>query len=285
MITVSRVADLREAVARARAAGRGRVGLVPTMGALHEGHRSLLDVVRGAGRADFAVVSVFVNPTQFGPNEDFSAYPRTPDADAALVAGAGADVLWMPEAADLYPPGAQTFVEVTEVTKGLCGARRPGHFRGVATVVAKLFAAAQPDVAVFGEKDFQQLQTLRRMKQDLLLPVEIVGAPTVREPDGLALSSRNRYLDAGDRVRALGLSHALRALQAHRAAGETRVAALLEAGRAVLAEAGVDRVDYLEVVDAETLVPLDAVGPAAAPARALVAAFVGRARLIDNMPL
>ena len=190
------------------------------------------------------------------------------------------DAVFVPEAGGMYPPGHRTFVEVTGLQDGLCGARRPGHFRGVATVVAKLFAAVQPDVAVFGEKDWQQLQTLRRMTRDLLLPIEIVGAPTVREADGLALSSRNRYLTAEDRPRALGLSAALREMKERRAAGEKGAAALLAAGRAVLAACGVERVDYLELVDAETLVPLETLG--AGPARGLVAAFVGKARLIDN---
>jgi pantoate--beta-alanine ligase len=261
---------------RARAAGE-RVVFVPTMGALHAGHVALLHEGRRHGAR--LVLSIFVNPTQFGPNEDFAKYPRDLDGDLALAAQAATDVAFVPEAAAMYPAGHQTVVQVRELERGLCGDRRPGHFVGVATVVCKLFNVVRPHVAVFGEKDFQQLAVVRRMAADLLLGVEVVGLPTVREPDGLAMSSRNRYLSPPDRQRATALIRALRAAQDAAASGERRAAALVQLARAEL-EPHVDRLDYLELRDAETLAPLELLER---PAVMLTAAFVGGTRLIDNL--
>jgi pantoate--beta-alanine ligase len=262
------------------ARGRGeRVALVPTMGYLHEGHLAL---VREARRhADRVAVSIFVNPTQFGPNEDLARYPRDLAGDLAKLASAGADATFVPAAAAMYPAGYQTFVQVRDLEKGLCGDRRPGHFVGVATVVLKLFQIARPQVALFGEKDYQQLVVIRRMVRDLDVPVEIVAVPTLREPDGLAMSSRNSYLSPPDRTRAAALYRGLSAARARHAAGERRAPALVEAAAAEIRPA-VDRVDYIEVRDAETLAPVD---PVDGPAVVLVAAFVGATRLIDNIRL
>ena len=234
MQLVRSVTELRALSDAARAAGR-RVALVPTMGALHDGHLALVAVARR--RADLVIVSIFVNPTQFGPREDLASYPRTLDADLARCREAGVDAVFAPPVAELYPDGAQTFVEVVELAKPLCGASRPAFFRGVATVVAKLLAAARPHVAVFGEKDFQQLQVVRRLARDLLLDVEIVGAPIVREADGLAMSSRNVYLDAAMRAEALVLVRALDAAAAAVRAGERAAAVLLEQVRKEIARA------------------------------------------------
>ncbi len=210
-----------------------RMAFVPTMGALHEGHVALLR--EGRRRGDKLVLSIFVNPTQFGPNEDLARYPRDLPGDLAKAAGAGTDVAFVPEAADMYPPGHQTVVEVRELARGLDGAFRPGHFAGVATVVAKLFNIVPPDLAIFGEKDFQQLAIVRRMVADLAMPIEIVGIPTVREPDGLAMSSRNAYLSPAERARALSLSRALFAARDRAAAGERDAA---RAGRRRARRAG-----------------------------------------------
>lgn len=253
-----------------------RIGLVPTMGALHPGHASLMDQLRP--RCDVLVVSIYVNPLQFGPSEDLSRYPRTLDADLALCAARGVDAVFAP--ADLYPDGFSTAVAVHGLTDGLCGASRPGHFEGVATVCARLFGLTRASVACFGEKDFQQLMVLRRMVEDLAIPVTIVPGALVRDADGLALSSRNRYLTDADRARALTVPRSLFAMRDAAAAGERSVAALRDLGRAQL---DCDRLDYLEVVDARTLRPLDHLGDA--PARALVAAFLGKTRLIDNVGL
>jgi pantoate--beta-alanine ligase len=269
-------AEMSEWTEAARREGR-RVGLVPTMGFLHRGHISLMAAARA--RADTTAVSIFVNPTQFGPTEDLARYPRDPDGDLRKCREAGVDVVFTPEAGAMYPSGHRTFVEVTRLQDGLCGARRPGHFRGVATVVTQLFALARPHVAVFGEKDFQQLQIIRRLALDLHLGVEVVGMPIVREADGLAMSSRNAYLSPAERTRALALSRGLEAARARWAAGERGADALREAVRAQLRAAEV-REDYVELVDPATLEPL----PRAehADARLLVAAFVGSTRLIDN---
>jgi pantoate--beta-alanine ligase len=266
-----------EMVAWSRAArGRGeRIAFVPTMGALHEGHVTLLREARRRG--DRLVLSIFVNPTQFGPNEDLSRYPRDLPGDLQKAAGAGTDLAFVPEAPDMYPAGHQTVVEVRELARGLDGVFRPDHFAGVATVVAKLFNIVAPDVAVFGEKDFQQLAIVRRMVADLSMPLEIVGVPTVREPDGLAMSSRNAYLSAGERARALSLSRALFGARDHAAAGIRETALLLQEARDLL---DVDKLDYLELCDAETLVPITHVDR---PAVLLVAGFIGRTRLIDNV--
>jgi pantoate--beta-alanine ligase len=263
-----------------RSSGR-RLAFVPTMGFLHAGHVSLMR--EGKVRADACAASIFVNPTQFGPTEDLGRYPRDFEGDCRKCEAAGVEAIFAPSVEEMYPPFAQTFVEVTEVSKGLCGEKRPGHFRGVATVVAKLFAIIRPHLALFGEKDYQQLQVLKALARDLCFGVEIVGMPTVREPDGLAMSSRNAYLSADERQRAQALSRGLKAAQLLVSRGEADAAALREAIRAEL-RAAQAREDYVEIVHAETLKPLPRVEPAA-PARAMVAAFVGATRLIDNMPL
>ncbi len=266
----------------ARAAGR-RLTLSPTMGFLHEGHLSLMrEARRRAGPGGLSLVSIFVNPAQFGPGEDLGRYPRDLAGDLAKCARAGVDLVFSPERPEqLYPPGFQTWVEVTGVSQGLCGARRPGHFRGVATVVLKLLNLTRPEVAFFGEKDWQQLQVIRALARDLDLGVEIVGMPIVREPDGLALSSRNAYLSAEERVRALSLSRALQEAAGRAAAGERDPAALAAGARRRLEEAGV-RVDYVEVVHPETLQPVERAVPGS---RMLLAAFAGTTRLIDNLAL
>ena len=267
-------AELSEWTETARRQGR-RVGLVPTMGFLHRGHRSLMEASHE--RADLTAVSIFVNPTQFGPSEDLARYPRDLEGDLRKCREAKVDVAFTPEAGAMYPSGHRTFVEVTRLQDGLCGARRPGHFRGVATVVTQLFALARPHVAVFGEKDFQQLQIIRRLALDLHLGVEVVGMPIVREADGLAMSSRNAYLSPPER--ALALSRGLGAARARWAAGERGGDALREAVRAELRAAEL-REDYVELVDPATLEPLPRAEQA--DARLLVAAFVGTTRLIDN---
>jgi pantoate--beta-alanine ligase len=264
----------------AREAGR-RIALVPTMGALHAGHLSLLREARArAGARGLALATVFVNPAQFGPREDLSRYPRDLEGDLARCGTAGVDWVLAPEPGDVWRPGHQTWVEPGELARGLCGASRPGHFRGVATVVAKLFALTQPHLALFGEKDWQQLQIVRAMARDLDLDVEVVGMPIVREADGLALSSRNALLGAEERGRALALSRALFAARDRAARGERDAAALAAEARRAIEAAGA-RVDYVEVVHPETLAPV----AAAAGARMLVAAFVGSTRLIDNLGL
>jgi pantoate--beta-alanine ligase len=266
-----------EMMAWSRAAhARGeRIAFVPTMGALHAGHVALL--ADGRRRADRLALSIFVNPTQFGPNEDLARYPRDLPGDLAKAAGAGTDVAFVPEASDIYPAGFQTTIEVRELSRGLDGLFRPGHFAGVATVVAKLFNIVQPDIAIFGQKDFQQLAIVRRLVADLAMGIEIVGLPTVREPDGLAMSSRNAYLSPAERARALSLSRALFAARDRVAAGARAAAALVDGARAAL---DVDRLDYLEICDAETLTPVARVER---PSVLLVAAFIGRTRLIDNV--
>jgi pantoate--beta-alanine ligase len=250
------------------------------MGYLHEGHASLARRARAENAT--VVMSIFVNPTQFGPNEDYARYPRDLDRDRALAAAAGVDVLWLPTVADMYPPGAETWVEVAELSQRWDGERRPGHFRGMATIVLKLFLAVRPARAYFGEKDYQQLLVVRRMAEDLLTGVEVVACPTVREADGLALSSRNAYLDPQARAEALALHEALTRAQALLAAGERDGAALEAAMHATLAPHPGVTPDYAAVVDAATLEPLPQVDR---PARALLAARVGGVRLIDNCAL
>jgi pantoate--beta-alanine ligase len=276
---VRRVADLRGLVAEWRAAGH-TIGQVPTMGALHEGHFALVrQALTENGRV---VATLFVNPTQFGPREDLAAYPRDEAADVAQLRRIGAHALFAPAAAEMYPAGFATTVSVARLTERLCGPHRPGHFAGVATVVTKLLLQALPDAAYFGEKDFQQLQVIRRLARDLDVPVRIAGVPTVREADGLALSSRNRYLSVEQRAKAALLPQVLAKVAA--AAMEGR-AAQLEAvaeGRQTLLKAGFDRIDYLEVADEETLQPATDLGR---PARVFAAAWLGRTRLIDNRPL
>jgi pantoate--beta-alanine ligase len=276
---ILRLADvpaLRAQVRAWRAAGEG-VALVPTMGALHEGHLSLVRQAQASSRR--VVVSIFVNPTQFGPNEDFSRYPRVLEADLALLAEIGADAAFLPDVATMYPPGFATTVTVTGLTEVLCGPLRPGHFAGVATVVTKLLLQCLPDRAVFGEKDFQQLQVIRRAARDLDIPVAIEGAPTLREPDGLALSSRNRYLSDEER-RVAPAMHAVLQRVAEAVRGGAATAPALAEGRAALEAAGFGPVQYLSVNDAETLAPLERVE---SPARVLAAAYHGRTRLIDNV--
>lgn len=275
---VRTVAELRAKVAAWRAAGE-RVALVPTMGALHDGHLSL--VTLGRERADRVVASVFVNPTQFGPNEDFDAYPRGEGRDAELLAGAGCDLLFAPDAAEMYPQGFSTTVTVAGVSEPLDGAARPGHFAGVATVVSKLLIQAGPDVAVFGEKDYQQLLVIRRLARDLDLPVEIVGAPTARAADGLALSSRNAYLSAEQRKAAPAMQAALQDARARLAEGKT-IEQVELTGRAALERAGFDPIDYFEVRNAETLARFPGARPDG-PVRLLAAAKLGATRLIDNI--
>ena len=257
------------------------MGFAPTMGALHEGHLSLVRLARG--HADRVVVSVFVNPTQFGPNEDFDAYPRDEARDAELLVGVGCDLLFAPTVAEMYPPGASTTVTVAGVSESLDGAARPGHFAGVATVVAKLLNQCAPDVAVFGEKDYQQLQVIRRLARDLDLPVEILGAPTARAEDGLALSSRNAYLSTAERQAAPALARALQEACTRLRAGAPVAEAEIEVIGA-LARAGFRKVDYVEVRGADDLARLGP-GPVSEPARILAAAFLGKTRLIDNMPV
>jgi pantoate--beta-alanine ligase len=264
-----------------RERGRGaRLGFVPTMGALHAGHLSLVAQARAG--CDTVVASIFVNPLQFGPGEDLERYPRDFDGDRTQLAQAGCDALFAPDAAEMYAPDAATFVEVADLQDRLCGATRPGHFRGVATVVAKLFHAVEPDIAVFGQKDAQQAVILRRMVRDLDFPVTLVVAPIVRDPDGLALSSRNVYLSAGERREALLLHASLEAVRARLVDGERRPAVLVGTMRETLAAATGVRIDYTAIVDPETLRPVDS-----ASGRLLlaVAAFVGTTRLIDNLVL
>ncbi len=271
---------LRQAADDARARG-ARVGLVPTMGALHAGHLSLVEAARAAG-ADWVAVTIFVNPLQFGAGEDLDRYPRTFEADRAACEAAGVDLVFHPDPGAMYPPGFQTEVQVTGVTGPLEGAFRPGHFAGVTTVVAKLLNLTGPSVAVFGRKDYQQLATLRRMVRDLDMPIEVVGAPIVREPDGLALSSRNRYLGVDERARALGLVTGLRAAWDAWAGGE-RDPARLQAAASAPVEAAFDRVDYVALADPDGLDPLEP----PLPSRVLVAgaAHLGGTRLIDNVVL
>jgi pantoate--beta-alanine ligase len=262
-----------------RRAGR-RVALVPTMGALHEGHLAL--VAQARRHADRVVVSIFVNPMQFNRRDDFERYPRPIDEDAAQCRAAGVDAIYAPTAATMYPEGFQSHVEVAKLTGPLCGAARPGHFRGVTTVVAKLFHAVRPDVAVFGEKDFQQLAVIRRMTVDLDFGIEIVGVPTVREADGLAMSSRNRLLSPAEREAARCVPQALDAAATLVARGETRATAVVDAAAAVIAAEAKARVEYAEARDPETLEVVEAV---TGPTLLALAVWVGSVRLIDNRVL
>lgn len=263
-----------------RRAGR-RIGLVPTMGSLHEGHTSLIRVARDRG-CDAVAATIFVNPAQFGPGEDFERYPRDEARDLAILEAAGADAVYLPGVEQMYPPGYQTYVEVGEVSRGLCGDRRPGHFRGVATVVAKLLLAGKPHVAVFGEKDYQQLAVIRRMVRDLDFDVEIVAAPTVREADGLAMSSRNKYLEGEDRKAARCLSRGLFMARNLFLEGERDPARIVAASRAAVEAESRARLEYAEVVHPDTLRPLEGRSDRMT---VLVAARVGPARLIDNITL
>ena len=276
---VRTVAGLRAVIAGWRRAG-DTVALVPTMGYLHEGHLAL--VRRGRELATRTVATLFVNPTQFAPTEDLARYPRDEAGDAAKLAGAGCDLLFAPDVAEMYPPGFATSVVVGGVSQGLCGAIRPQFFGGVALVVTKLLLQALPDVAVFGEKDYQQLQVIRRFVRDLDIPVRIEGAPTVREADGLALSSRNSYLTPAERAAAPAFNRALMWAAGELAGGGREAGPVLAEVRARMLAAGFAGVDYVELRDAETLEPLER---AAGPARLLAAAWLGTARLIDNIPV
>lgn len=269
--------ELQQTALALRAQGR-RIGLVPTMGNLHEGHLSLIRIAKQ--HTDVVIVSVFVNPTQFGPNEDFAAYPRTFETDCALCEKEGADILFHPTVAEMYPDGTSVSVIETALSLTLCGAARPGHFDGVCTIVAKLFNLAQPHVAVFGEKDAQQLRVIRRLVRDLCFPIEIIPGPTVRESDGLARSSRNQYLTPSQRPQAACLRRALD--EAHRlfSIGERNPQELLAALRALLATYPAAKIDYVSIVDDETLQPLT--GPISCPALLALAVWVGKPRLIDN---
>jgi pantoate--beta-alanine ligase len=273
------IADLRRHVALWRKAGE-RVGLVPTMGALHEGHLALVRAARS--ECDRVVASIFVNPKQFAPSEDLASYPRREAADFDVLRAAGVDLVFAPATAEIYPPDFSTVVQVSGLTTGLCGAHRAGHFDGVATVVTKLLIQSLPDAAYFGEKDYQQLMVVRRLARDLDIPVRIVGVPTVREPDGLAMSSRNAYLSHEERRIAPGLARMLRNLAATIARQPAGAAGEIARGVAELKNAGF-AVEYLEVRDAETLAPV--VTEVTAPARVFAAVHLGRTRLIDNMPI
>jgi pantoate--beta-alanine ligase len=268
-----------EELALARTKLSGKVALVPTMGALHAGHMAL--VAEAKNHADSVVASIFVNPAQFGEGEDFGRYPRREEQDTAMLREAACDLLWIPSVVDIYPDGFATRVSVAGVSDRWEGEARPGHFDGVATVVAKLLVAVRPDLALFGQKDFQQLAVVRRMVADLGLPAEIIGVPTVREPDGLALSSRNAYLSPDERRRAVALPKALRSAR-ESILGGTSVATALRDAKQALVDVGFLKIDYLALVDGATLEPLDA---ARDDMRLIAAAVIGTTRLIDNLPV
>jgi pantoate--beta-alanine ligase len=279
MQIIERIAEMQSRSESERREGR-RIVLVPTMGFLHEGH---LSMVRDAKtRGDRVVVSIFVNPAQFAPQEDLASYPRDFERDRRLLETESVDVLFRPSVEEIYPTGYQTYIAVEQLGAGLCGAQRPGHFRGVATVVAKLFNIVRPHVAVFGEKDYQQLQIIGRLVKDLVFAVEIVGHPTVREPDGLAMSSRNAYLDPAERKAALCLYRSLRHAEEMVRQGERRADALVGAVRAQFAREPLAQVDYVSLCDADSLRDIDAVQGAAVLA---LAVRIGKARLIDNVIL
>jgi pantoate--beta-alanine ligase len=266
-----------EELASVRAGLAGKLALVPTMGALHEGHMALISEAKN--RAERVAASIFVNPTQFGPGEDFGRYPRQERTDAQMLEEAGCSLLWAPSVHDIYPDGFSTTVKVAGVSERWEGDARPGHFDGVATVVLKLLLSVRPDIALFGEKDFQQLAVIRRMVADFGLPVEIIGVTTVREPDGLALSSRNAYLLPEERQQAVALPRALEAARAAILSGAT-IGEVLDEAQQTLREAGFSRVDYFALVDAATLEPLNAAG---GDMRLIAAAVIGTTRLIDNI--
>ena len=276
MQIIREIDALRRAVAEIRGGG-GSIALVPTMGALHAGHMALISEAKK--QASHVAASIFVNPTQFAPTEDLASYPRREAVDAEMLEGAGCALLWAPSVATMYPEGHATSIRVMGVSETFEGAHRPGHFDGVATVVAKLFGQVQPEVALFGEKDFQQLAVIRKMVRDLDLAVRILGVPTQRDADGLALSSRNAYLSAEERIAARALPRALlEAAQAIREGQE--VAGVIEQARARLIEAGIEPIDYVALADAERLTPVTNLNR---PARLVAAAKLGRTRLIDNL--
>lgn len=276
MKIICTVHELR-AWARASRIEGNAIGIVPTMGALHAGHASLIRAAHAQCGA--VVVSIFVNPTQFGPHEDYERYPRTFDADCAMAEAEGANVIFAPSVEEMYPAGAATFVEVEGLSDRLDGKSRPGHFRGVATVVSKLFIASEADLAFFGQKDAAQVAVLRRMVADLRLATQIVVCPIVREPDGLALSSRNAYLSAAERTAAVALSRAIREVETLVAQGKRSSSVLLVAARNILGAESAIRIDYVELVDWDTLLPVETAAPGTLFA---VAAYVGVTRLIDN---
>ena len=271
--------SLRAESRAARVAGK-RIGFVPTMGALHDGHLSLIHAAKS--RCDLVVASIFVNPTQFGPNEDLAKYPRTFERDCQLLEKENADLLFAPTVEEMYPQDAVTWVTVEGLSEKLDGRSRPGHFRGVTTVVAKLFHIVEPDIAFFGQKDAAQVAIIRRMVRDMKFPVEIVACPIVREPDGLAMSSRNAYLDSSQRKAALVLSRALWEVERKYKSGERDTNTLIEHGKQLIAKEPAARLDYLELVNADTLDPVAQATPGTMVA---VAAYVGNTRLIDNLLL
>jgi pantoate--beta-alanine ligase len=279
MDIVTTIADTRANCRAARRAGK-RIGLVPTMGALHEGHLSLVRIA--TANSDFVVVSIFVNPLQFGPTEDLAKYPRTFECDQEMLAKEGVDLIFAPTAVEMYPTPASSYVKVEALSERLDGASRPGHFRGVTTVVSKLFHIVEPDVAVFGQKDAAQLAIIRRMVKDLNFPVEIVAGPIVRDADGLAMSSRNAYLDPQARKQALLLSRSLARVQALFNQGERSTAKLIAAGKDVFADEPAVRIDYFSIVNPESLEPVVEIKSEVLVA---VAAYVGTTRLIDNLVL
>jgi pantoate--beta-alanine ligase len=278
-LVVHTISEARQQVVLPRRSG-GTIGLVPTMGALHAGHARLIEAARA--ESDFVVVSIFVNPLQFGPGEDFSRYPRTMTSDLEVCTNQGADLVFAPPMEALYPTDQLTFVDVTRISDRLCGQFRPGHFRGVATVVSKLLNVLQPDRAYFGEKDYQQLAAIRRMVSDLNMPVFIAGVPTVREPDGLAISSRNRYLDNSQRQVATTLYRGLLYAQELIRTGEKHSALVRERAMEYLRQEPGIRVEYFDIVDADEIQPIT--GIISSPVRIAGAIWVGNTRLIDNLP-
>lgn len=276
MEIVHTIEQIRQYVNSARSRGL-IIGFVPTMGALHEGHGSLIKAAKS--QCGYVVVSIFVNPTQFGPSEDYNRYPRTFDADTAYCRNLGADAVFAPSAQEMYPAEQLTWVQLEKLTDYLCGASRPGHFRGVATVCTKLFNIIQPDIAFFGQKDAQQAVVIRRMIQDLNIPIQICVCPIVREPDGLAMSSRNRYLSPVERRQALCLYNALTACRSQIAAGRRNVKQLIELMSSIIANSG-GRIDYISIVDPQTLQPLERIEQKALIA---LAVYIGSTRLIDNL--
>ncbi|HTN73885.1 MAG TPA: pantoate--beta-alanine ligase [Pirellulaceae bacterium] len=276
---IESVSEMRSRIVAAQRNGE-RVGLIPTMGALHAGHLSLVE--KSAAECQRTIVTIFVNPTQFGPQEDFQKYPRTLDADLALLAPLGVEAVFVPQHHDMYPPGFSTYIEPPSVALPLEGAFRPGHFRGVATVVLKLFEICPADVAYFGAKDYQQTLVVRKMVEDLNLPIRISIEPTLREPDGLAMSSRNRYLSPAEREQALTLSLSLQRAADLLAAGERVAAKILASMQELFAAAGITSIDYIALADPETLLPVEQIH---GPVVALIAARVGTTRLIDNRVL
>ena len=257
-----------------------KIIFVPTMGALHEGHLSLLR--EGKKHGGKLVLSIYVNPTQFAPGEDFEKYPKNLDADSAMAEKCGVDIIFAPECSKMYPEGYQTFVEVEKITNMLCGKARPSHFKGVTTVVAKLFNIVRPDIAIFGKKDFQQLVIIKRMAQDLNMDIEIIGYPIVRENDGLAMSSRNKYLNHNERIAAASINKSLRTAQKMIEDGETNATAIVSRIESIIEESGIPRIDYISIADPQTLEDVDKI---TRPALIAIAAFVGKARLIDNLHL